>query len=684
MNIPLLLSLRGYKKKYIKNDLLAGLAVTAIAVPEVMGIAAMAGLPVQMGLYSAILAPIIFAIFSVSRRLIVGADSATAVLLATGAGALATAGSEEYIQIVATIGLMSAVILMLIRIFKLTFLADLISRPVMIGFLAGIGVQFIITRLPEMIGATTTTGKPLQVLMELPSYLGSFNGMSLTIAVLVVGAILIFNGSRIPGALVGIVGAGLTAYLFQIESKGVAMVGDIPGGLPGLTLPILAPDVLLGLVPVAFSVAIVILAQSASVIRNHADEHDEKTNVPRDIMALSLAGAASSLNGGMAINGSPPRTLAADMAGMRSQLAGVVMSVLVILLLIGGGFVFNYLPLPALAAVVFMIGFHLIRFRELKYLAEHHKMEFAIAMLALVGVILFGVFNGILIAVVASLMERLRREYRPSEDVLLKDGKLSDWAAERVVGIKEIPDDVLVFAFDASLFFENTQYFTHRLRRAIRTAKNPLRAVIIDASAMDDIDYTAVEQLKILYRHLSADGIRLGFSHVSPNLKDQFEDYGVIDLVGKGNIFATLRSAIEYRPPKHDSIIDRVKHLELPKDEYVVVGGAVMEVFNLRDSNDIDVVVSNNLYATYADKPEWHAYPLATGKMVLTKDGINLMRSWMGNTLGMIKRRDTFEKDAVTFMGAKQLIASKVKLGRRKDQSDIALLRALQSRNKRA
>ena len=140
MNIPLLLSLRGYKKKYIKNDILAGLAVTAIAVPEVMGIAAMAGLPVQMGLYSVILAPIIFALFSMSRRLIVGADSATAVLLATGAGALAATGSEEYIQIVATIGLMSAVILMLIRIFKLTFLADLISRPVMIGFLAGIGV----------------------------------------------------------------------------------------------------------------------------------------------------------------------------------------------------------------------------------------------------------------------------------------------------------------------------------------------------------------------------------------------------------------------------------------------------------------------------------------------------------------------------------------------------------------
>lgn len=683
MNIPLLLSLRGYKKKYIKNDVLAGLAVTAIAVPEVMGIATMAGLPVQMGLYSIILAPVIFALFGFSRHLIVGADSATAVLLAGGAGALAVAGSSEYVQIITTIGLMSALVLLLIRLFRLSFLADLISRPVMLGFLAGIGIQFIITRLPEMIGASAT-GSPIGVLMELFNYASSFNGMALTISVLVVGAIVILNGTRIPGALVGIVGAGVIAYTFDAAAKGVVMLGDVPSGLPGLTLPTLEPQVLIGLIPVAFSVAIVILAQSSSVIRSHAGEHDDKTDLPRDVMALSLAGVASSLNGGMAINGSPPRTLAADMAGMRSQLASVVMSLAVIILLLGGGLVFKYLPLPALAAIVFMIGVHLIRFRELKYLAQHHKMEFFIAMLALVGVLLFGVFNGIIIAVVASLMERLRREYRPSDDVLLKDGKLSNWAAERVVGIKDIPDDVLVFGFDASLFFENTQYFTHRLRKAVRTAKNPLRAVIIDASAMDDIDYTAVEQLKILYRNLSADGIRLGFSHVSPNLKNQFEDYGVIDLVGRGNIFTTLRSSIEYRPPKHDNVTDRVDSLNLPSDDYVVVGGAVMEVLNLRESNDIDIVVSNNLYEAYSSKKDWHEYPLITGKMVLTKDGVNLMRSWMGNTLGMIKRRDTFKKNGILFMSTKQLIEYKLRLGRRKDQSDVALLRSWQSRNSRA
>lgn len=681
MNIPLMMSMRGYKRRYLTQDLIAGLVVTAIAVPELMGIATMAGVPVQMGLYSAVLAPIIFALFSASRRLIVGADSATAVLLAGGAGALAVAGSDTYITIVLVTGLLSALILALIAFFKLTFLADLISRPVMIGFLAGVGLQLMITKLPEMLGITLS-GSPLQVLTELPQHLGSVNGMAFTLAVLVVGLIIIFRNSRIPGALIGLISAGVVAYVFQASSKGAAMVGALPQGLPHIALPVVTPQLALSLLPVAFSVAIVILAQSASVIRSSADEHDEKTDIQRDTVALSLAGIASALTSGLAINGSPPRTIAADFAGMRSQLATVVMSVVIIAVLLFGGGVFTYLPTAALAAIVFMMGIHLIKLRELRYLAQHHKMEFAIALIACLGVVLFGVFTGIIVAVTASLMERLRREYHPSDDVLLKDGKLSEWASERVLGLKDVPDDVLVFGFDASLFFENSQYFGHRLRQVIRSTEKPLRAVIIDTSAMDDIDYTAVEQLKLMYRHLSVDGVALGFSHVSPQLMRLFDDYGVIDLVGESNIFPTLRSAIEYRPPKHNSVIERVKALKLPQGEYIVVGGAVMEVLNLRQTGNIDIVVSGDVYSEYAAKPQWHEYSLTTGKLVLSKDGINLMRSWFGRTLGIMKRRDTFTREGVVFMGAKQLIVTKQRLGRRKDQSDIALLKSQQTRDR--
>ena len=674
-------STRGYKKKYLKKDIIAGLVVTAVAVPEIMGIATMAGVPVQMGLYSAILAPIVFALFGMSRRLIVGADSATAVLLASGAGALAVAGSPQYIQLVLSIGLLSALMLALITQLRLTFLADLISRPVMVGFLAGIGTQLMVSKLPEMLGLTAH-GTPLNVLNHAATNLMHSNGMTITLAVLVIGLLIIFRQSKIPGALTGLVAATAVALLFHASTQGVAMVGALPQGLPQWALPAIPFDNILPLLPVAFSVALVILAQSAAVIRSSADEHDEKADVPRDMLALSAAGVVSSLTHGLAINGSPPRTLMADLAGMKSQLASLVMSFLVIVLLLVGGGVFQYIPVAALAAIVFMMGFHLIRFREFTYLARHHRMEFAIAVLAWLGVLMFGVFNGIIIAVIGSLIERLRREYRPSDDILLRDGKLSKWANERIVGLKDIPEDVLVFGFDASLFFENSQYFGHRLRMAIRGAKKPLRAVIVDTSAMDDIDYTAVEQLKTIYRHLSVDDITLGFSHVSPHLMRQFDDYGVIDLVGAEHIFTTLRSAIEYRPHSTDSLTHRVAALKLPADDYIVVGGAVMEVLNLRDSKDIDIVVSNDVYNQFKNNLQWHEYTLVSGKVILTHEGINLMRSWLGRTVQVIKRRDTFTRDGVVFMGPKQLIEHKQHLGRRKDQADIALLRSHQVRER--
>lgn len=681
MNIPLLLSTKGYNTKSFKNDLIAGLVVTAIAVPELMGIATLAGVPVQMGLYSAILAPIIFAIFGVSRRLIVGADSATAVLLAGGAATLATAGSSDYIQTVLVLGLMSAFLLALITIFKLTFLADLISRPVMIGFLAGVGAQLMIGKLPEMLGFTGH-GAPLTILSMLPSTIDQTNGLAVTITVLVIGLIVIFRHSHIPGALVGLVAATGLAMLFDIANKGVFMVGALPQGLPDLALPSVAPGAIAGLLPVAFSIALVIVAQSAAVIRNNADEHDEKPDVQRDTLALSVAGIASALTSGLAINGSPPRTLAADLAGMRSQVASIVMSICITLLLLFAGGIFAFVPTAALAAIVFMMGLHLIRTREIAYLAQHHKMEFAIALTALLGVLAFGVFSGMVIAVTVSLMERLRREYHPSDNVLLRDGKLSNWAQERVAGIDNIPDDMLVFGFDASLFFENAQYFGHRLRKAIRGAKNPLQCVIIDTSAMDDIDYTAVEQLKQSYRHLSTDGIRFGFSHVSPHLMRQFEEYGVIDLVGKQNIFTTLKSAIEYVPQKTQSITERVNALDLPSGEFVVVGGAVMEALNLRDSANIDIVVTHELFTKFLNDPEWLKITAAGGKLVCAKDGVWLMRSWLGRTVGAIKRAGTFNKKGVTFIDLPQLIACKQRLGRRKDQSDIALLKSQLVRNR--
>lgn len=668
----------GYKKKYLKSDLVAALVVTAIAIPESLGFAVIVGLPPVTGLYSALFAPIVFGVLAHTKRLVIGADSATAALVASGALLVAQAGSPEYAHAIGLLGVLTGLVLLLMGFFKLGFLADLISRPVLIGFLAGVGIQLMVHKLPEMLGVATS-GSLLQHLSTLATHLGSINGMAMTISVLVVGMIVVTRNTKVPGELLGLVAAILFAVAFHVSDFGVTLVGALPHGLPQLTLPAMTLGDVITLIPAALSIAIVVLAQSSAVIRSHAGEHDEKVRLNQDLVALGVANTVSALTRGFAVNGSPPRTLAADIAGGRSQLVNCIMGLLIGIVLLFGGELFRYMPAAALAAIVFMIGMRLIRVREFMYLWQNHRMEFAIAMIALVGTALFGVRQGVLIAVIASLMERLSRQYRPTDAVLLRDGELSEWAAERLDMSESKPDleGMLVYRFDGALFFENISYFIARIKRAIDHAKQPVRYVVVDAGAIDTIDYTAVENLKLLYRQLSGDEIKLGFAHVSPSLMRQFDDYGVIDLVGKDNIFPTLTAAIKSHPEDKDSTIAMMKRLGLPKSDYVVIGGGVLEALHLRGTQDVDVVVSDDVYREYKDTHHWQEYNQDNGKKILSHNGYNLMHSWMGANIRSLRKR-AFLVDGIPMMSIEQLIESKRRLARKKDLSDIALLEAYQ------
>lgn len=669
------LSVFRYKKKYLKSDIIAALVVTAIAIPESLGFAVIVGLPPVTGLYTALFAPIVFGLLASTRRLVIGADSATAALIASGAVLVAQAGTVGYTNAVAVLGLLTAAVLLLMAFFRLGFLSDLISRPVLVGFLAGVGIQLMINKLPEMLGIVAQ-GSLWQHFLAIIHNIDAVNGMAFTISVLVVGIILFTRKSSFPGELVGLVLASVFAVVFQVSRYGVKMVGELPSGLPMLAHPSLTFGDIITLFPAALSIAVVILAQSSAVIRSLAGEHDDKVKLNQDLFALGLANAASALTRGFAVNGSPPRSLAADLAGGRSQMVNIIMGVMIGIVLLFGADLFQYIPSAALAAIVFMIGLHLIRLQELRYIWSTHRTEFFVAMVALVGTALFGVRQGVLIAVVVSLMERLSRQYRPHDEILLRDGELSEWAKERIDQHhrhSSRPAGLLVYSFDGSLFFENITYFTTRIKRAIDKAKEPVHYVVVDAGAIDSIDYTAVETLKQLYRQLSADDIALGFAHVSPSLYEQFEDYGVIDLVGSNNIFSTLNAAVKKHPGNKRSAFEMVEKLGIKHGHYVVIGGAVLEALNLRSTNDIDMVVSDETYAYYRDHKHWKEFVQDNGKKVLTHNGYNLMHTWMGKSFKRLQK-NAFEIKGVTFMGIDDLVEAKRHLGRKKDTSDIALL----------
>ncbi|QQS22414.1 SulP family inorganic anion transporter [Candidatus Saccharibacteria bacterium] len=675
MRLSLTPSIFSYKKKYLKSDIIAALLVTAIAIPESLGFAVIVGLPAVTGLYSALFAPIVFGLLASTRRLVVGADSATAALIAGGAVLVAQSGTAEYAGAVTLISILTAVLLFMMAAFKLGFLADLISRPVMVGFLAGVGVQLIVTKLPEMLGISAK-GDLWAHVSAVFSNLGSMNGMTVTVSILVVGIIVLTRATKIPGELGGLLLAGVFAWGFHIADYGVKLVGALPRGLPALGIPELNIGTVVSLLPAALSIALVVLAQSSAVIRSLAAEHDDRLRLNQDLFALGSANLASAMSHGFAINGSPPRSIASDLAGGHTQLVNILMGVLVGAVLLFGGDLFGYVPQAALSAVVCMIGLRLIRLQELRYIWTMHRIEFFVAMIALVVTALFGVLQGILIAVIVSLMERLSRQYRPRDEILLRDGRLSSWAQQRITNHDHEdnhPRGLLVYSFENSLFFENVMYFCSQLRRAVDEAKEPVHYVVVDAGAIDSIDYTAVEQIKQLYRQFGADGIKLGFAHVSPNLYEQFDDYGMTDLVGEENLFSTLNAAITGHTHHRHSVIERVKALNLPPDSYVVIGGAVLDALHLRNTSDIDLVVSDDTYAKFRDEKRWQQYTQDNGKRILSRDGYNLMHTWMGKSFKKLSS-DAQMIDGVRCMSVEALVEIKKHLGRRKDMSDIVLL----------
>ena len=488
--------LTGYRKEWLAGDLVAGVTVTAIAIPESLGYASIAGLPVQTGLYCALLPAILFAIVASSRQLVVGADSATAALVAAGAGAVVAASSDTYPGIVAALGLITAGILLLMGVARLGFLADLISQPVLAGFLSGVGVSLIIGKLPGMLGIEAS-GTTWDKLVDTVTNLGDVNGASAVLGVGVVVSMLVMERvlPKLPAALLAVMAFSVLGVLVHAEGRGVAMVGKVPAGLPSLTIPTFSSGEVARLAATAAAIAMVVLAQSAAVARSFATKNGYRDDTNQDIYALAAANGGSALTGGFAINGSPPRTAAGDAAGSRSQIVNIVMALVIGLVLLFATGLFEYLPSPVLDGVVFAIGVGLVKVAQLRAIKRARLFEFGAALLALVVVAFIGVEQGILSAVLVSLVDRLRRQYQPHDEVLVANGEVAPRLRDRVEAGTAL-DGILVYRFGTGLFFENAAHFDERVRGLVSAATVPVRSVVLDAAAMDDIDFTGTEVLR--------------------------------------------------------------------------------------------------------------------------------------------------------------------------------------------
>jgi SulP family sulfate permease len=533
----------------IPAEILAGITLAAIAVPEVMGYTKISGTPVITGLYTMLIPAALFAVFGSSRHLVVGADSATAAILASALVGMAATGSDQYLALAGVLALMAAGFLILARLMRLGFLADFLSRTVLIGFLTGVGIQVALGQVAGMLGLKGgghgTLGKVWNDFLQL----GQINHYELTIAlsVLVVIVGLKMVSKRIPGALIAAIGALVASWTLGLN-KQVHVIGNVPSGLPHLGLPKVewSWPLLATLIPTAFAMFVVILAQSAATSRAFATRYDESFSENTDLVGLALANIGAGLSGTFVVNGSPTKTQIVDRAGGRSQQSLLVTTAIILLILLFLTAALAYMPEAALSAIVFLIGVGLIDLAGMRRVFEQRRSEFWLAVITTLTVVIVGVEQGILLAIVLSLVDHTRYGYRPKNAVLVPSAS-GGRQSEPVATAAQAAPGLIIYRFTHSLYYANCQQLSDEVSFLANTAEPPLRWLCLDGSAVDDVDYSAAETLRSVHAKLKERGIRLVVAEIMDDVKNRTH-YRFLELLGEDAHYDKLEDVLkQYR-----------------------------------------------------------------------------------------------------------------------------------------
>jgi high affinity sulfate transporter 1 len=529
----------------ISGDLLAGATLAALGIPEVLGYAKIAGMPVVTGLYTIVLPMAVFALLGASRHLVVGADSATAAIFAAGATELAAAGSTKYVALAGLAAILAGVLLFVARLVRLGFLANFLSRTALVGFLTGVGVQVAAGQIGEMLGVAGgghgTIGKLEDAVKGVPHTNPVTLVVSVAVIIVIVG--MRFITRRIPGALIAVVGAIIVSRAIGLGAHGVAVLGPVPTGLPRFGLPDVGPDMAPTLLGTAISMFVVILAQSAATSRAYAARYNEVSDENRDLVGLALANIAAGLSGTFVVNGSPTKTEMVASAGGRSQLAQFTTTAVVLLVLLFLTGPLQFLPVAVLAAVVFVIGIELIDVRGMRAIYRVRKDEFIIALLTAAAVVFIGVEPGIILAIALSMIDHLRYSYSPRNVVLQPLGH-EHWRSCAAQAGERTIDGLIVYRFGNSLYYANAHSLFTDVAAFLQDGR-PLRWFCLDGAAMGDVDFTAAHALRRIHSQLKERDVRLVFSELSEYVRGEFDRYGITALVGEDAYLHSVAEVIE-------------------------------------------------------------------------------------------------------------------------------------------
>jgi len=554
--IPGLRTLKTYERRWLRNDVVAGLVLTTMLVPVGIAYAEASGVPGIYGLYATIIPLLVYALFGPSRILVLGPDSALAAVILSVIVAHSGGDPVRAIALASAMAVVSGLVCVAAGFGKLGFVTELLSKPIRYGYMNGIALTVLLSQLPKMFGFSVEAGGPIR------QAIGFFDGLlsgKVNLTALALGGgtlaviLLLQRWPRVPAILVAVVGATLAVEFLDLAAKGnIGVLGPLPEGLPRPALPLIGVDDVPAVVLGGLAVALVAFADTSVLSRVYAAKTRSKVDPNQEMVGLGAANLAAGFFQGFPISSSASRTPVAEAAGSKTQLTGVVGALAIVVLLVAAPNLLQNLPSAALAGVVVAAAIGLVEVKDLRRIYRIQRWEFWLSIVCFAGVAAFGAIPGIAIAVVIAVIEFLWDGWRPHFAVLGRvDGMKGYHDIKRYPDARRV-DGLVLFRWDAPLFFANAELFKERVLEAVATSPTPVKRVVVAAEPVTSVDVTAADVLAELDDKLNKGGVELFFAEMKDPVKDKLKRFGLFARLGAETFHATVGESVkEYLRAHH-------------------------------------------------------------------------------------------------------------------------------------
>lgn len=543
----LLPTLKGYRWSWVRPDLIAGMTLAAVAIPEQIATAGLANMPAVAGMFAFVFGSLGFALLGRSPQVSVGADSTIAPIVAAGVAAIAVVGTSQYSGLVFVLALMVGGLLLAVGLLRAGWIADFLSAPVIIGLLAGIGIQIFIRQVPAVLGISGSDGTLIERAAGIAQQVHQINWWSVAIAGCVLTIVFAAGmvSRRIPAALIGVVLTTAAVGLLDLTSKGVSVVGAVDAGMPTFEIPAATWANLEALLAPALTIAFICIAQTAATVRGQRGRPPGLGDFNRDLIALSVGNIAAGVGGSFAVNASPPRTEIVASSGGKSQVSGILAAAATLAVALWATGLLADLPEATLGAILIFIATRLIKIQELRTILHFDSLEFVLAVITLLSVAVFGIEGGVVAAIVLSLADRTRRAAWPRDVVLGREPGTDHWIAPDVGITTEQLPGITVYLIYAPLWYGNAEHVRLRIQQIVDSAQPPTRVFVLDANGISDIDYTGTRALAELITELRARGVHTAIARSSHLVHHDLKHGGLLQVLGQKRLYSSVQEAVD-------------------------------------------------------------------------------------------------------------------------------------------